>query len=498
MKPVIGIPILVVGVASLGPLTSVAQEPSLKDALEVPAVGLSQGYLLMKNYLETYLAAAERGMTIQTPDGTIDKSNAHQYRERYEARLAVYRSAIEQRGYESFAGNYEARSTESCSRAGSAWAGTVAQGSVRGVGIEQDGFTIRLTTNFELDGELRDVEMESIAVESGMTFDDPANSEYLLVGQIADGKITVRPDDRVLDTFPGWANPPKREDLRNCVVTLQAAAVGDAVAPESEEPALAEADRHAGPWGLPDEPLLGFIEIPAGDFKMGSVEQERPQHLLTLPTYFISKYEVTVAQFAAFVEDTGYEADHVPLEAPADHPVWRVSWYDAMAYCDWLTRKLRDWTGTPSELVRYLRGQRWTVTLPSEAEWEKAARGTDARMYPWGDEDHADRGNYGRTGGPRPVGSYPAGASPYGVLDMAGNVREWTRSLWGFTYPYQPDDGREDLDAPSDTGRVVRGGSFFTPSVRFASAAHRDYLMPDAHSFHGGFRVAVSSSVPGS
>ena len=129
--------------------------------LEIPAVGLSQGYLLMKNYLETYLAAAERGMTIQTPDGTIDKSNAHQYRERYEARLAVYRSAIEQRGYESFAGNYEARSTESCSRAGSAWAGTVAQGSVRGVGIEQDGFTIRLTTNFELDGELRDVEMES-------------------------------------------------------------------------------------------------------------------------------------------------------------------------------------------------------------------------------------------------------------------------------------------------------------------------------------------------
>ena len=107
-------------------------EPTLQDALDVPAVGLSQGYRQMQDYLD-FLFAAEGGGTIQTPEGTIDKSNVHQYRERFEARLAIYRAAIEQRGYESFAGNYDASATESCSRAGSAWAGVVSQGAVSGV-----------------------------------------------------------------------------------------------------------------------------------------------------------------------------------------------------------------------------------------------------------------------------------------------------------------------------------------------------------------------------
>ncbi len=188
-------------------------------ALEVPAVGLSQGYRLMESYLD-FLFAAEGGGTIQTPEGPIDKSNVHEYRERFEARLAIYRAAIEQRGYESFAGTYDASATESCARAGSAWAGLVSEGVVRGVEIVQEGFAVLLTTRFEVDGEIQSIETQPIAVESVMTFDDPGNSDYSLVGEIEDDKIVVKPDARVLDAWPQWANPPKRDDLRNCTVTL--------------------------------------------------------------------------------------------------------------------------------------------------------------------------------------------------------------------------------------------------------------------------------------
>ena len=188
-------------------------------ALEVPAVGLSQGYRLMESYLD-FLFAAEGDGTIQMPEGPIDKSNVHEYRERFEARLAIYRAAIEQRGYESFAGTYDASATESCSRAGSAWAGLVSEGVVRGLEIVQEGFAIQLTTRYEVDGELQSIDTQPVAVESVMTFDDPGNSDYSLVGEIEDDKIVVKPDDRVLDAWPQWANPPKRDDLRNCTVTL--------------------------------------------------------------------------------------------------------------------------------------------------------------------------------------------------------------------------------------------------------------------------------------
>ena len=151
-------------------------EPTLQDALDVPAIGLSQAYRLMEGYLD-FLFAAEGGGTIQTPEGTIDKSNVHQYRERFEARLKIYRAAIEQRGYESFAGNYDASATESCSRAGSAWAGVVSEGAVRGVEIVQQGFAIQLTTKYEVDGEIQSFETQPVAVESVMTFDDPGNSD---------------------------------------------------------------------------------------------------------------------------------------------------------------------------------------------------------------------------------------------------------------------------------------------------------------------------------
>jgi toxoflavin biosynthesis protein ToxD len=162
--------------------------------------------------------------------------------------------------------------------------------------------------------------------------------------------------------------------------------------------------------------------------------------------------------------------------------VVNVSWYDAKDYCDWL-----------SEVT----GRRYS--LPSEAEWEKGARGTDGRIYPWGNQWDATRCN-SKESGPHEttsVHAYPQGASPDGLLDMAGNVWGWTRSLWGkkmerpdYRYLYRPTDGREDLDAGQEIRRVLRGGAFYN-SRRNVRCAHRLRLDPDLSHRLIGFQVVV-------
>jgi len=253
---------------------------------------------------------------------------------------------------------------------------------------------------------------------------------------------------------------------------------------------------------------LGFVEVPAGEFLMGSVEgegddDERPQHTLYLPTLYIGKYPVTVGEFRRYVEETGREAgDTDALRSPDDHPVTEVSWHEALACAAW-----------------------YGASLPSEAEWEKAARGTDGRRYPWGDDwrdegantgEHwrrrpgsvvssvirrLSRGRFpkGKEGGTTPVGAFsPAGDSPYGCTDMAGNVWEWTRSLWGedprepaFGYPYEPGDGREDLDAPDTATRVLRGGGFVI-EARYARCSARHRNLPYLRYWYLGFRLLLS------
>ncbi len=153
-------------------------------------------------------------------------------------------------------------------------------------------------------------------------------------------------------------------------------------------------------------------------------------------------------------------------QGAAHHPVVYVSWHDALAYCNWLTARLREWSGTPEPLATLLRTEDWRVILPSEAEWEKAARGTDGRAYPWGNEPDPNRANYNETGinTTSAVGCFPHGASPYGVEELSGNVWEWTRSLEG-DYPYPVRRAgrakREDLQASEDESRVLRGGAFW-------------------------------------
>ncbi len=199
-------------------------------------------------------------------------------------------------------------------------------------------------------------------------------------------------------------------------------------------------------WRLPHgEPV--WIEIPAGEFWMGSGSD---LHQVDLPTYYIARTPTTNAQYHLFTQATGHKIpghweDGRPPKGLESHPVVNVSWYDAIAYCRWLS----DATGK-------------NISLPSEGQWEKAARGDkDKRAYPWGDTFEATRCNSYDLGlnQTTPVGIFPDGTSPYGCLDMAGNADEWTRSIYR-DYPYDPNDGRENLEAGDELPRVVRGGSF--------------------------------------
>ena len=282
---------------------------------------------------------------------------------------------------------------------------------------------------------------------------------------------------------------------------LQPAPAGGDAAAGTAEPAITTPANlpgfRADAWFLPDDAQLGFVEVPAGPFPMGAdpttdaeaFDNERwsptsAQGTVDLPAYFIGRYEVTVAQFAAFIAASGFPADSQALQAPPDHPVANVSWPDALAYCRWLTATLRDAPQTPPELAERLRAG-WQVTLPSEAEWEKAARGTDGRRYPWGDEMR--RGRATPRSGAAPAGSVPCPACAYGLLDMSGNVWEWTRSP---LQPYPFDDGdRGELDA--DALWVMRGGSFTDPP-RNLRASTRGGADPGARRPFIGFRVALS------
>ncbi len=258
----------------------------------------------------------------------------------------------------------------------------------------------------------------------------------------------------------------------------------------------------ADAWFLPDDPTLGFVEVPAGPFPMGADPTTDPEAFdnerwstasargtVDLPAYFIGRYEVTVAQFAAFVAATGFPADPQALAPPPNHPVANVSWPDALAYCRWLDAELRAAPQTPPALAERFRTG-WQVTLPSEAQWEKAARGTDGRRYPWGNEMRRDR-VIAQGGATAPAGSAPCPECPHGLLDMSGNVWEWTQSPY---LPYPFDVGnRGDLDA--NALWVMRGGSFTDPPRNLRTTT-RGGADPGARRPFIGFRVALSPPRP--
>jgi formylglycine-generating enzyme required for sulfatase activity len=243
------------------------------------------------------------------------------------------------------------------------------------------------------------------------------------------------------------------------------------------------------------------IHIPAGEFLMGSRDEldvpsyEKPQTEILLPAYSIGKYQVTNEQYAEFTQQTKHkvraEMGWQGLKPPEDrlkHPVVGISWYDALAYCQWLTKQ----TERPGE-----------YNLPSEAEWEKAARGADGRIYPWGNEwiskncNHSHNFTTPVTAPPDWINPYfPEGVSPGGCFDMVGNVREWTRTLWGkrliapdTPYPRASDD-QDYRTAPDSIYRSHRGGAFDDELNQLRCSARGAYN-PRQADRRLGFRVVL-------
>lgn len=259
--------------------------------------------------------------------------------------------------------------------------------------------------------------------------------------------------------------------------------------------------------------LPEFVVIPAATFLMGTPErelselarryggtresyhEESPQHRLTLPAFALARVPVTNGLYAHYVAATGAAAPIIwhgsqPPDELAEHPVVDINWHEARSFCAWLTTVVQE-----SVCVTSTTGSDMIIPsphfrLPTEAEWELAARGIDGRRFPWGEEEDPARANTRETGlaTTSPVGHYPTGSSPYGILDMAGNVWEWTATL-DAGYPYKPQDGREDPTA--EGRRIGRGGCYANPRG-FARCACRFRFAPTIRNQFLGFRLALN------
>lgn len=248
-----------------------------------------------------------------------------------------------------------------------------------------------------------------------------------------------------------------------------------------------------------DIPLAEFepktIYVAEGPFLMGSAPREgipsheTPQHEIHLPAYRIGKYPVTNTEYEQFIQKTGrpvtpsmrWDGQRVPAGLE-NHPVTGVTWGEALAYCRWLSEQTE---------------MKHKYSLPNEAQWEKACRGGNNFIYPWGNEIDSKRSNQGCSE-LAAVDSYPP-QNDYGCFDLVGNIRQWTCTLWGekrvppeFTYPWR-EDRRNDLTANRQIRRVVRGSSFKDNATLLRCSA-RSGMLPEDAGFTGarhGFRVVM-------
>jgi len=222
-------------------------------------------------------------------------------------------------------------------------------------------------------------------------------------------------------------------------------------------------------------PHADTVLVPAGWFEMGENDGRRsnePRHQVYLDSFAITRTEITRSQFAIFLKETGCQPAHIRLQdlkGNPNLPVTGVVWEDANAYCQWA-------------------GMR----LPTEAQWEKAARGTDGRRFPWGDEWEPDCANTAENGPGRvlPVGSYPQCSSPYGALDMAGNAAEWVADNFSFDY-YQHSPRRNPAGPPGKRDRGLRGGSWASPWEHAQT-----YFRDSSHSVRPNPRVGFRCAAP--
>jgi sulfatase modifying factor 1 len=259
----------------------------------------------------------------------------------------------------------------------------------------------------------------------------------------------------------------------------------------------------AGPAATVNDGFGELVPVPGGAFKMGDnfgdgLPRERPVHTVDVDAFYMGKFETTNGDWRKFRDDPGYDdvkywpggrvapKDQIPYWTQANnhggatpdsdaYPVLGVNWDSAVAYCNWLSAKT---------------GKKYR--LPTEAEWEKAARGTDQRRYPWGNEINHTFANYVETAkfdtGMK-VGSFPTGASPYGAMDMAGNVMEWCSDWYARDY-YASSPAKNPKGPATGAYRVVRGGSFFVEAFDVRTYA-RSAAWPSFQALRMlGFRVA--------
>jgi formylglycine-generating enzyme required for sulfatase activity len=257
------------------------------------------------------------------------------------------------------------------------------------------------------------------------------------------------------------------------VYPTMAAAPGDKGAQESATGQKQSQEKPAS--AQPQEGSMAVV--PTGEFTMGSPagdSDEQPAHRVYVDAFSMDKYEVSVGQYAAFLQAKGIDppSDWKTMNQPSHQkrPVANVDWADAVAYCKWVGKR-----------------------LPTEAEWEKAARGTDGRLYPWGNDPPTPlHANYGKTdwnnhGVLAPMGTLENGKSPYGIYDMAGNVWEWV-SDW-YDYNYYKNSPSQNPTGPSSGGtKVIRGGAW-NSSPRAMRSANRSLISPTDQGLTG-FRCA--------
>jgi formylglycine-generating enzyme required for sulfatase activity len=253
--------------------------------------------------------------------------------------------------------------------------------------------------------------------------------------------------------YPAMAAPPVEKGAKELVTGQKLS---------QEKPASAQ----------PQEGSM--VVVPAGEFTMGSPTgdlDEQPAHQVYVDAFSMDKYEVTVGQYAAFLQATGVTSpsDWMTMNQPAHlkHPVANVDWTDAVAYCKWVGKR-----------------------LPTEAEWEKAARGTDGRLYPWGNDPPTPRhANYGKTGlhnhgALASVGTLKDGKSPYGIYDMAGNVWEWVSDWYDNDY-YKNSPLQNPTGPSSGESKVLRGGSWDSDPPHLRSALRYFHRSAHRHKDYG-------------
>ena len=259
-----------------------------------------------------------------------------------------------------------------------------------------------------------------------------------------------------LAAYPAMAAPPGDKGAKESVTVQKQS---------QEKPALVQ-------------PVEGSMAVvPAGEFMMGSPtgdSDEQPAHKVYVETFFMDKYEVTVGQYAAFLQAKGIDppSDWKTMNQSAHQkrPVANVDWADAFAYCKWAGKR-----------------------LPTEAEWEKAARGTDDRLYPWGNEAPTPlHANFGKSGWNNhgvlaPIGTFEAGKSPYGMYDMAGNVWEWVNDWYDYNY-YKTSPSQNPAGPSSGGTKVIRGGAW-NSNPRAMRSANRSLISPTDQGLDG-FRCA--------